>query len=115
MGSRAARAKTLALLCLMAHALFVCFTHFHDGGNKLAHATTSVQASGGSHSHDAPDSTGDGHCLSCRLQRNFVSDTHTSSVIIEPPQEPTVSEVFLSVPHSRGRSLLIFGRAPPFV
>ncbi|HVG21849.1 MAG TPA: hypothetical protein VNI02_22630 [Blastocatellia bacterium] len=115
MGSKRSRAKTLALLCLMAHALFVCFTHFHDAGqSRQSSATANVQASGGN-PHGAPDSTGDSHCLSCRLQRNFVSDTHTSSVIVEPIREPLNREIFLSAPHSRGLSLLIYGRGPPLL
>ncbi|HEX8089925.1 MAG TPA: DUF2946 family protein, partial [Blastocatellia bacterium] len=109
------RAKTLALLCLMAHALFVCFTHFHDTGHsKSGPETASVHASSNSNPHGGPDSTGDSHCLSCRLQRNFVSDVHTSSVIVEPILEPLNREIFLSAPHSRGLSLLISSRAPPF-
>lgn len=114
MGSKAERAKTLALLCLMAHALFICFTHFHDaGGKRLTAATASVQASSNSDSNDAPDSTGDSHCLSCRLQRNFISDSHTAPVIIEAIKEPLSCESFLLIHNSRGLRLALSTRAPP--
>jgi hypothetical protein len=114
MGSKRSRAKTLALLCLMAHALFVCFTHFHDAGQPPhGPESTSVHASSNSDPHGGPGSAGDSHCLSCRLQRNFVSDVHAGSVIVEPILEPLNREIFLSTPHSRGLSLLISSRAPP--
>lgn len=64
-----------------------------------------------------PDSEtgGDSHCLSCRLQRNFVSNVHTDSVLIEPLQEPASCETDKLQHALPGSSLLLFGRAPPLI
>src|SRR5215216_6230291 len=113
-GSKRSRAKTLALLCLMAHALFVCFTHFHDAGRAASPSSTvTVTANGDGDPHRAPGSAGDSHCLSCRLQRNFVSDAHTASVIVDSIEEPLSRAIFLSVIYSRGSRQSLSGRAPP--
>jgi hypothetical protein len=112
--SKGSRAKTLALLCLMAHALFVCFTHFHDSGrNAQPLSTASVRANTNSDSDHAPDSGGDSHCLSCRLQRSFVSDTHEAPVLAEAIKQALSRASLLSVPDSRDSRLVLSTRAPP--
>jgi hypothetical protein len=114
--NRRSRVHSLVLLCLMAHALFVCLTHHHDSrpGNFFLTAA-SVAADDDARSGSSTDSNGDSHCLSCRLQRNFVSDTHTTSLIVTVIAEALSREAFLSSPHSRKVSLLLFGRAPPLI
>src|ERR1700740_2998600 len=80
-----ARASSLALLCLVAHALFVCVTHHHDrpaGHESLA--TVSITTEDGD-SSNTPDSSNESHCLSCRLQRTFASADRTHSFAAELP------------------------------
>jgi hypothetical protein len=108
-GKSMMRASSLALLCLFAHALFVCVTHLHDSPA----AAVSITAAGDNSPGGASDSRGDAHCPSCRLQSNFISDSHTGSLIIEPTVQSLACEVRLAEPPSRYASLLIFGRAPP--
>ncbi|HKO59639.1 MAG TPA: hypothetical protein VJV03_00635, partial [Pyrinomonadaceae bacterium] len=74
------RAYSLVLLCLMAHALFVCFTHHHNVQPSLAIA--SINATGDGDSDNSTDSNSDAHCLSCRLQRNLTSDRPAASLVI---------------------------------
>jgi hypothetical protein len=100
----------------MAHALFVCFTHHHDARpERFPPAAASVTATEDGNSGRSTDSNGDSHCLSCRLQRSFVSDTHTASLIVTTITEALSREAFSSAPHSRKPSLLLSGRAPPLV
>jgi hypothetical protein len=108
------RVASLTLLCLLAHAFFVSITHHHASLHKSAPAanvTMTAENDGGSGAK--PDSTDDSHCLSCRLQRNFTSNIHTATVVVQPIEEPLYVEPFLVERCSRGSSLLIFGRAPP--
>ena len=114
--NRRSRVHSLALLCLMAHALFVCLTHHHDARPEHFSLTAaSVAADDDGHSGSSTGSNGDSHCLSCRLQRSFVSDTHTTSLIVTAITEALSCEAFLSTPHSRKVSVILFGRAPPLV
>lgn len=111
-GNARARASSLAMLCLIAHALFVCVTHHHDANRNLL-STVSITASGENNSNDTPDAKGDSHCLSCRLQSNFISDAHTGAIAIEPTESQLIHDVIFAEPHSRLASLAVFGRAPP--
>lgn len=105
---------SLALLCLVAHALFVSVTHHHSPRQNLsAQVTESVTAADTGNSGAVPDSNSDAHCLSCRLQRNFTSNVHTASVLIHPLEEPISREALFLQPGSAGSSLLLRGRAPP--
>jgi len=103
------------MLCLVAHALFVSATHHHNptSHSLLSPATASVTAARDGESGSAPDSTSDAHCVSCRLQRNFVSNIHTATVLVQALDEPVLRETHRSLPGSAGSSLLLFGRAPP--
>ena len=77
------RAYSLVLLCLMAHALFVCFTHHHNARPDLSSsATASISATSDSDSENSTDSGSDAHCLSCRLQRNLISDHPAASLVV---------------------------------
>jgi hypothetical protein len=108
------RAKTLALLCLVAHALFVCATHHHDASRDLWSSTSYVVSDGSQgHSHGESDPTADNHCLSCRLQSSFVSDVEGASVFDSLEFGVVIREVIAPEPQSRWIRLLQSGRAPP--
>ena len=108
------RAYAFLLLCLMAHALFVCFTHHHNVRPDLSSsATASISATGDSGSENSTDSSSDAHCLSCRLQRNLISDHPAASLIIAPIPEAFSREAGFDQLHSQRFFVSFFGRAPP--
>ena len=107
--------KTLALLCLVAHALFVNATHFHSLCRAdSSHAAVRIAATDGD-SQGATDEGGESHCPSCCLQRNFVSDVRIPSLFFELIGKGPSCEMFLSEPLSCGPSLVLSDRAPPLV
>lgn len=106
--------RTLALLCLIAHALFVSATHFHGIDRLYSSAAAAIATTDGD-SHSATDTSGDSHCISCRLQRNFISDLRTPSVTLELFPKGLICETFLSTPCLRGPFLVVSDRAPPLV
>jgi hypothetical protein len=107
--------KTLALLCLVVHALFVSATHFH-GVDRIdsLHTAARIAATNGD-SQGATDEGGESHCLSCCLQRNFISDVRTPSLFFELTSKGPICEIFLSEPGSCGPFLTVSDRAPPLV
>ncbi len=107
--------KTLALLCLVAHALFLTATHFHSVA-RIDSSFTAVRitATDGD-SHGATDRGSDSHCHSCCLQRNFISDVRTPSVFFDLVHKGLSYEIFLSEPGSCGPFLNLSDRAPPLV
>lgn len=105
--------KTLALLCLVAHALFLSATHFHSVA-RLDRSPTSVTITAtDADSHGATDLGGESHCHSCCLQRNFISDVRTPYVFFDLVHKGASYEVFLSEPCSCGPFLTLSDRAPP--
>lgn len=112
--SSRSRVIAVAMLCLIAHAAFVSVTHHHPARPQLsAPSAASFIANDTRGSNTAPDSGGDSHCLSCRLQRNFVSNIGTTALVVQPFEQPSVREAIVCVAHSDVSSLLLFGRAPP--
>lgn len=109
---RRARHSALIFLCLMMHALFVCLTHHHDTAPL---SQTTVLSASNSDSPATKDTGSDAGCLSCRLQRNFVADPHTTALGIEPLAETLACQVLLVDPHTRRLVTSLFGRAPPLV
>ena len=108
------RAYALVLLCLMAHALFVCFTHHHNARPDSSYsATASISATSDGDSENSKDSGGDAHCLSCRLQRNLISDHPAASLVVAPVPEALSREAGLAQLHSQRFFVSFFGRAPP--
>jgi hypothetical protein len=108
------QALALALLCLIAHALFVSFTHDHIAGREqTASSTLRIGPDDCGSSHHAPGSHRDAHCLSCQLQRNFIAALRQPSVAFEPTPEAVSREVFLSPLYSRGSPRVLSDRAPP--
>jgi hypothetical protein len=99
------------MLFLILHAAFVSVTHHH--AVRPAPTTSNIVSGDAGDSHTAPDSNGDAHCLSCRLQRNFVSNIGASAVVLQPLEESSIREAILCVAYSKDSSLLLFGRAPP--
>ena len=107
--------KTLALLCLVAHALFVSATHFHSvDPTDAPRAAVRIDATNGG-PHGATDEGGDSHCLSCCLQRNFISDVRSPSLFFELTAKGPICETYLSEPCSCGPFLILSDRAPPLV
>lgn len=70
MGSARRRAMALALLCLVAHLVFISAAHHHQVGRLSA---ASIVASGEKDSRGGKDASSDADCLSCRAARAFVS------------------------------------------
>jgi hypothetical protein len=98
----------------MAHALFVCFTHHHNVlTNSSSLATASLSATSDSDTENSTDSNSDAHCLSCRLQRNLISDPHAGSFIVAPIPEALSREENIAQLHSQRFFISFFGRAPP--
>jgi hypothetical protein len=110
------RAKTLALLCLVAHSLFVMTTHHHRADTWPSTAVIdSMDSKGGNDSGRPIGANSDVDCLSCRLQHNFVSDLYTASLVVEPLATSLSFETFTPDRPSRGVRLLLPSRAPPLV
>lgn len=104
------------MLGLIAHAAFVSVTHHHPSSPQLAAPkAASFIANDDRGTDTAPDSGTDSHCLSCRLQRNFVSNIGTTAIVVQPLEQCSIRETILCAPSSKGASLLLFGRAPPNV
>lgn len=111
---RKLRTVSLALLCLIAHALFVNLTHHHPIARATPGlATAPFTAADTSGSNPAPDSGSDAHCLSCLLQRHFVSPTYPVPVLLGLIDAPTRYVTFPTHSNSRLISANHFGRAPP--
>jgi hypothetical protein len=88
-------------------------THHHDRPiDREFVASVSFTTEDGD-SSNAPDSSSESNCLSCRLQRNFVSNINSSSLAIEISQEAILRENVSTDPHSYSCLLLLSGRSPP--
>jgi len=107
------RAIAPILLCLIAHALLVSITHHHgfrvgsDQPGILVRASEAGDQNAGSISGDGSD------CLSCSLQRNFVSDVQPFAVAYESLPGSETREVLSNSPLLNGPSLVTCDRAPP--
>jgi hypothetical protein len=110
---RRSRVISIAMLCLFAHALFVSVTHHHSSRSNSSAPSASVTAENGGESDSSPGSTSDAHCLSCRLQRNFTSNVHSASIVVQPFDEPLTIEAPNIAAAVTGSARLLFGRAPP--
>ncbi|MEW6210186.1 MAG: hypothetical protein AB1631_17600 [Acidobacteriota bacterium] len=108
-------ARTVALLCLIAHALLVNAIHVHITGCQEAAPAGPILKS--SHHNDSNSSPASGHteCLSCRLQRNFVSDVRPISYLFDSLPEPLTRELLISEPRLQTFFSIFSSRAPPIV
>jgi hypothetical protein len=107
--------KTLALLCLVAHALFLSATHFHSVARTDSSLTAVHITAAGGDSHGATDTGSESHCHSCCLQRNFIADVRPPSIFFDLVHKGPSYEVFLSEPSLCGPFLTLSDRAPPLV
>ena len=112
---RRSRVTSIAMLCLFAHALFVSVTHHHSSRQDVSAPDARVAVENSDGSGETPGSTSDAHCLACRLQRNFNSNAHTSSVPFQLVDEPLTRETPSFWAGFTGSALLLFGRAPPLI
>jgi hypothetical protein len=107
------RKVTVLLLCLLVHAILVTITHHHklkpvstSGPNaSLESSTTPIQ--GG-----LADPQGDSGCLSCSLQRSFVSDIRPFRIAVLLP-EPQRWQLVPLVSTTTEPYLSTSNRAPP--
>jgi hypothetical protein len=60
-----------------------------------------------------PVGTSTDWCLSCLLQRNFVSDIRPVAIVPELCLEPLIRELFISEATSNGVPLVLSDRSPP--
>jgi hypothetical protein len=116
-GSRLSRAKsrvaTLVLLGLVVHALLISVVHHHGPGPREELMSATLLPAGGGSSEDAPDSAGDSHCLSCRLQRTSAYEVRSPSLTIDLIAGPVKHFALYSCLHSSGSPLILSNRAPP--
>ena len=106
--------RAMVFLCLIAHAFLVCFTHHHSNvGRDGANSTPGLTAGTNGESSSPMKSGGDANCLSCRLERNFVSDIQPASLIVDLLKAHVNPDASLSEPHSHGTFLVPSDRAPP--
>ncbi len=102
------------MLCLLAHAFFVSVTHHHSSPREFAEeAIVSVTSDDGGGSGATPGTAGDAHCLSCRLQRNFTSNIHPASLVVQLVKQPLSRETTLFRPCSTSSFFILSDRAPP--
>lgn len=107
------RLTSIAMLVLLAHAFLVSVTHHHSSHPYATEATASITNDARGESGTTPGSAGDAHCLSCRLQRNFSTNVHPPSVIVQPLQEPLSRQTALCVSCATGSYYILSDRAPP--
>jgi len=106
--------KSLALLCLLAHAFIVSATHFHKPAPPcdFSYLSGPQLAEQGS-CNDNRGAASDTDCPSCVLQRNFVSDVRIPCFVIDLTPESIIGEAFLLEPHLHDPYLISSSRAPP--
>ena len=106
-------ARAAVLLCLIAHASLATITHHHGGSQNVSKATSCSFEAGPSSDSNRPLRKGADECVSCGLQRNFVSDVRPVSIPPDVSAEPITREFFISHPTCNGISLVLSDRAPP--
>ena len=106
-------ARAVVLLWLMAHTSLVTIIHHHPGALTNPGAGTTVEANRGSDSNGSQGTRRDGCCLSCCLQRNFVTSVRPISIPPDLCPVPLATEMFVSEPCSNGVTLVLSNRAPP--
>ena len=111
MSQTRSRTLPLVMLGLIAHALFVSYTHHHgDGRVQTQSATIAVSSSD---DNGSTTSNSEADCLSCRLQRNFNSFTQPGSTVLEILQTHVNYPVLRSNLYCHRLSLILSTRAPP--
>ena len=110
-----ARASSLVLLVLVAHALFVCVTHHHDRSRGYSTVAGISITAEDDDSSNTPDSSSDSHCLSCRIQRSFAAVDRAQTVVIDLPLQAVVLEKLLSHACLNRPGLVLSTRGPPLL
>lgn len=107
------RKVALVLLILLIHASVVSTTHHHkhnfqDRSRVQALGTTADKAP-----QQGGRSEGDAGCVSCNLQRNFVSDLHTVVFTLDSPPKSVAQHLLDSSPIPDAQFDAVSNRAPP--
>ena len=113
-GNAKSFARAVVLLWLIAHTSLVSVIHHHPGAAPVVPgAEFRVEASQGHDSNGSSGTRRDGCCLSCCLQRNFVTSVRPISIPPDLSPIPVAPEMFISKPCSNGVTLVLSNRAPP--
>lgn len=109
--SSRARASSLALLILVAHALFLSATHHHAA--LKAPAEVDVESRDSDSSTKQPQSSDSSDCQSCRVARSFEIGDRTHHLVVELPGETVAQEKVLSLCFTSRAFVVLSDRAPP--
>ncbi|HSO76851.1 MAG TPA: hypothetical protein VLU47_18640 [Blastocatellia bacterium] len=109
--SSRARASSLVLLLLVAHALFVSATHHHAALESAA--AVCVESRDVEGSSKQPQSSDGAHCPSCRAARSFEIGDGSHHLIVELPVETVAQEKLLSLCCTSRPFVVLSDRAPP--
>jgi hypothetical protein len=109
--SSRARASSLVLLLLVAHALFVSATHHHAALESPA--AVCVESRDGDGSSNQPQSGDGSHCPSCRAARSFEIEDGSHTLMVELPAESVAQERLLSLCCTSRPFVVLSDRAPP--
>jgi hypothetical protein len=111
---RSRAAVGLLLLFVTAHAFVAGATHFHRRAVSGAQSTHAVLHGGDRGGQSIPLAGDEAQCLLCRLQRSFVSDLQSATLLVAPPTADALSYAALGKVSVRvSHSLLHSGRGPP--
>lgn len=111
---RSARERFLAaaLLCLVAHGVFVSVTHHHSASGQGAPGF-SIESGDTDGSGKFPQSGDDSNCVSCRVSRSFNSLDRSEFLVVQFPVQAVVREKLLSHFLPDTPDLVLSGRGPP--
>jgi len=101
------------LLCLVGHASVVIITHQHGWAQRVSRAASGKVEVAPGNGPRGPLGTSTDRCLSCLLQRNFVSDIRPVPIPPDLCLEPLIRELFISEAISNGVPLVLSDRSPP--
>jgi len=106
-------ARAVVMFVLVVHAGLVTVTHHHSTAQRVPRAAAhTVDASPGSNS-SRPLGSSERCCVSCCLQRNFVTSIRPALIPSDFCSEPIRTEPFVSEPSRNGVPLVLSNRAPP--
>jgi hypothetical protein len=111
---RSRAAVGLLLLVVTAHAFVASATHFHGRAVSGVQSAQTTLRGNDADGRSLPLAGDEAQCLLCRLQRSFVSDIQSATLLVAPPPDDVLAYAALrSVSARASRSLLPSGRAPP--
>lgn len=107
------QAVACLLLLLIAHALFVHFTHHHAArGTDLTGSAPVASQDTHTPEQHLPHTQGE-HCVACHLQRNYLASEHSPVFVLDLAPATPRRQVLAFDPHESGAFLTPAGRAPP--